>query len=64
MSLKVVVISTLLTSAGHHRDTAMTSNQQRIGALKSKTSEKAVASSPVEDEEDTMSYFARLAEED
>ena len=26
--------------------------------------EKAVAASPVEDEEDTMSYFARLAEED
>ena len=26
--------------------------------------EKAVASSPVEDEDDAMSYFARLAEED
>ena len=26
--------------------------------------EKAVASSPVEDEEDAMSYFAKLAEED
>jgi hypothetical protein len=26
--------------------------------------EKAVAASPIEDEEDTMSYFAKLAEED
>ena len=26
--------------------------------------EKAVASSPVQDEEDTLSYFSRLAEED
>ena len=26
--------------------------------------EKAVAASPVEDEDDTLSYFAKLAEED
>ena len=26
--------------------------------------EKAVASSPVQDEEDTLSYFSRIAEED
>ena len=51
---------------GHHRDTMMTSNQVNlIGVLKSKTSrEKAVAASPVADEEDTLSYFAKLAEED
>ena len=49
---------------GHHRDTAMVSNQPDWGAEVKDFREKAVASSPVEDEEDTMSYFARLAEED
>ena len=49
---------------GHHRDTMMTSNQPDWGAEVKDFREKAVAASPVADEEDTLSYFAKLAEED
>ena len=40
------------------------SNQPDWGAEVKDFREKAVASSPVEDEDDTLSYFAKLAEED
>ena len=42
----------------------MTSNQPDWGAEVKDFREKAVAASPVADEEDTLSYFAKLAEED
>ena len=45
---------------GHHRDTMMTSNQPDWGAEVKDFREKAVAASPVADEEDTLSYFAKL----
>ena len=40
------------------------SNQPDWGAEVKDFRQKAVASSPVEDEDDTLSYFAKLAEED
>ena len=40
------------------------SNQPDWGAEVKDFREKAVAASPVEDEDDTLSYFAKLAEED
>ncbi|AYR01963.1 single stranded DNA-binding protein [Synechococcus phage S-E7] len=42
----------------------MASNQPDWGAEVKDFREKAVASSPVQDEDDTLSYFAKLAEED
>ena len=42
----------------------MASNQPDWGAEVKDFREKAVASSPVQDEDDTLSYFAKLAEEE
>ena len=57
MSLKVV-------GGGFNSPDITPSNQPDWGAEVKDFREKAVAASPVEDEDDTLSYFAKLAEED
>ena len=51
-------------SPGGFNDSDITPSNKGWGQEVSDFREKAVASSPVEDEDDTLSYFAKLAEED
>ena len=52
------------TPVGGFNDRDITPSNKGWGQEVSDFREKAVAASPVEDEEDTLSYFAKLAEED
>jgi hypothetical protein len=49
---------------GGFNDADITPSSKGWGQEVSDFREKAVAASPVEDEDDTLSYFAKLAEED
>ena len=52
------------TPVGGFNDSDITPSNKGWGQEVSDFREKAVASSPVQDEDDTLSYFAKLAEED
>ena len=58
------LVSDVFDSPGGFNDSDITPSNKGWGQEVSDFREKAVASSPVEDEDDTLSYFAKLAEED